>query len=120
MFLTSDFIDRNGIPENAAKEAGPNTCFEDVSNSCTFVSWTQEFGPWRKIFTALDEYLYAAAVYAKSVNASSTAARLYLRAWRIVQRIEALLAEVVSLSMGSPFRLFETIIPCEKEKDEHG
>ena len=90
IIATQTFLSYGGLSldENAAKEAGPNTCFEDVSNSCTFFSWTQEFGQWRKIFTALGEYLYAAAVFAKSVNASSTAARLYLRAWRIVQRIE--------------------------------
>ena len=76
------------LDENAAIKADSGTCFDDVANCCSIASWTPEFGQWRKIATALEEYLYAAAVFAKSVNAASTAARLYLRAWRIVQRIE--------------------------------
>ena len=76
------------LDENAAIPADSGTPFEDVSHECYVTAWTPEFGQWRKIVTALDEYLYSAAVFAKSVNPSSTAARLYLRAWRIVQRIE--------------------------------
>ena len=87
---TRTFLSYEGLSldENAAIEADSSTCFEDVSSECTIASWTSEFGQWRKIVTALCEYLYTAAVLAKSVNATSTAARLYLRAWRIVKRIE--------------------------------
>ena len=76
------------LDENAAIEADSGTCFEDVSDGCGIAAWTPEFGQWRRIVTALGEYLYSAAVLAKSVNPSSTAARLYLRAWRIVQWVE--------------------------------
>ena len=87
---TRTFLSYEGLSldENAAIEADSDTSFEDVSDDCTITSWTPEFGLWRKVVTALGEYLYAAAVLAKSVNAASTAARLYLRAWRIVKRIE--------------------------------
>ena len=56
IIATQTFLSYGGLSldENAAKEAGPNTCFEDVLNSCTIFSWTQEFGQWRKIFTAVD------------------------------------------------------------------
>ena len=87
---TRTFLSYEGLSldENAAIEADPSTCFEDVSNECTIASWTPEFGQWRKVLTALCEYLYTAAVFAKSVNATSTAARLYLRAWHIAKQIE--------------------------------
>jgi len=90
ILTTRTFLSYGGLSldENAAIEADSDTCFEDVSDDCSIASWTPEFGQWRKIVTALGEYLYAAAIFAKSVNAASTAARLYLRAWRIVQRIE--------------------------------
>ena len=90
ILATRTFLSYEGrsLDENAAIEADSETCFEDVSNDCIIASWTPEFGRWRKIVTALDEYLYAAAVFAKSVNAASTAARLYLRAWRIARRIK--------------------------------
>ena len=91
LLATRTFLTYGGLSldENAAIEADSDTSFEDVSSDCTIAAWTPEFGQWRKIVTALAEYLYAAAVFAKSVNAASTAARLYLRAWRIVQRIES-------------------------------
>ena len=87
---TKTFLEYEGLSldEDAAAEADPGTSFENVSNDCTITAWTPEFGQWRKILTALGEYLYSAAVLAKSVNASSTAARLFLRAWRIVKRID--------------------------------
>ena len=90
ILATATFLEYEGLSldENAAIEADTGTSYEDVSNDCCVLSWTPEFGQWRKLVTALDEYLYAAAVFAKSVNAASTAARLYLRAWRIVKRIE--------------------------------
>ena len=90
ILATKTFLEYEGLSfdENAAKEADSSTSFEDVSNDCTITAWTPEFGLWRKIVTALGEYLYAAAILAKSVNASSTAARLFLRAWRIVKRID--------------------------------
>ena len=73
---------------SAAVDAEPGTSLEDVSYFNTVSAWTPEFGRWRQIVTALGEYLHAAAVFAKSANASSTAARLFLRAWRIALRIE--------------------------------
>jgi len=76
------------LDENAAMEAESGTSLEDVTYDCVLLSWTSEFGLWRKVVTALSEYLYEAAVFAKSVNAASTAARLYLRAWRIVRQID--------------------------------
>ena len=87
---TKTFLEYEGLSldEDAAIEAESNTHFEDVSNDCTIALWTPEYGRWCKILTALGEYLYSAAVFAKSMNPSSTAARLYLRAWRIVQRID--------------------------------
>ena len=90
ILATTTFLEYDGLnlDENAAIEADSDTSLEDVSNDCYITSWTPEFGQWRKIVTALDEYLYAAAVFAKSVNAASTAARLYLRAWRIAHRIK--------------------------------
>lgn len=90
LLSTRTFVSYEGLSldENAAIEADSDTSFEDVSDDCTITSWTPEFGLWRKVVTALGEYLYAAAILAKSVNAASTAARLYLRAWRIVKRIE--------------------------------
>ena len=90
ILATRTFLEYDGLnlDENAAIEADSDASLEDVSNDCFITSWTPEFGQWRKIVTALGEYLYAAAVFAKSVNAASTAARLYLRAWRIAQRIE--------------------------------
>lgn len=90
ILATRTFLEYDGLnlDENAAIEADSDTGYEDVSNDCFITSWTPEFGLWRKIITALGEYLYAAAIFAKSVNAASTAARLYLRAWRIAQRIE--------------------------------
>ena len=80
--------DGRDLDENAAIDADSDTPIEDVSNDCFISTWTPEFGLWRQIVTALGEYLHAAAVLAKSLNASSTAARLFLRAWRIVQHIE--------------------------------
>ncbi len=77
-------IDDRSLVEEADSDAN----FEAVSSDCAITSWTPEFGLWRKVVMALEEYLYAAAVLAKSVSAASTAARLYLRAWRIVKRIE--------------------------------
>ena len=90
ILATATYLAYDGLTldENAAMEADSGMCFEDVSDSCYITSWTTEFGQWRRIVTALGEYLYSAAVFAKSVNPSSTAARLYLRAWHIVQRIE--------------------------------
>ena len=77
------------LNEDAAREAySDTTSIQDVSNDCYITSWTPECGLWRKIVTALEEYLYAAAVFAKSVNAASTAARLYLRAWRIAKKVK--------------------------------
>lgn len=49
--------------------------------------WTPQFGHWRQLVTALSEYLHEAAIFAKHVNPASTAARLYLRAWRIVNQV---------------------------------
>ena len=49
--------------------------------------WTPQFGHWRQLVTALSEYLYEAAIFAKHINGNSSAARLYLRAWRIVNTI---------------------------------
>lgn len=90
IIATKTFLEYEGLSldEDAAKEAESNTCFEDVSNDCTIASWTPAFGQWRQIVTALGEYLYSAAVFAKSVNPSSTAARLFLRAWRIVKQLQ--------------------------------
>ena len=83
-FLSYDTL---SLDEKKAEEADSETHFEDVSTESSTKEWTPEFGQWRKVVAALDEYLYSAAVFAKSVNAASTAARLYLRAWRIVRRI---------------------------------
>ena len=82
---TKTFLEYDGLSldEDAAIEADPNTHFADVSNDCSITDWTEEYGEWRKIATALVTYLHEAAILAKSVNPSSTAARLYLRAWRI-------------------------------------
>jgi hypothetical protein len=82
---TRTFLEYDGLSlnEDAAKEADSNTSFEDVSNDCFITGWTEEYGEWCKIATALVTYLHEAAILAKSVNPSSTAARLYLRAWRI-------------------------------------
>ena len=49
--------------------------------------WTPQFGHWRQLVTALSEYLHEAAIFAKHVNPASTAARLYLRAWRIANTV---------------------------------
>lgn len=76
------------LDRNVVISADSGTPLESVSYENYVTLWTPEFGLWRQIVTALDEYLYSAAVLAKSLNASSTAARLYLRAWRIVKRIE--------------------------------
>ncbi len=90
ILATRTYLEYDGlaIDDDAVAEAESGTYFEDVSYGCSITDWTQEFGQWCKIVTALEEYLYAAAVLAKSVNASSTAARLYLRAWRIVRQIK--------------------------------
>ena len=90
IIATKTFLEYEGLSldEDAAAEAESNTSFDAVSDDCTITSWTPEFGQWRKIVTALGEYLYSAAVLAKSVNSSSTAARLFLRAWRIVKQLE--------------------------------
>ena len=66
----------------------------DASIGCytfskTGYRWTPQFGLWRKMATALVEYLYEAAVFAKHVNPSSTAARLYLRALMIARRVHS-------------------------------
>lgn len=55
--------------------------------STTGYRWTPQFGLWRKMVTALMEYLHEAAIFAKHVNPSSTAARLYLRALMIARRV---------------------------------
>ena len=80
MYLEYDGLSLN---EDAAIEADSDTSIEDVSNDCFITDWTEEYGEWCKILTALVTYLHEAAILAKSVNPSSTAARLYLRAWRI-------------------------------------
>ena len=80
MYLEYDGLSLN---EDAAIEADSDTSIEDVSNDCFITDWTEEYGEWCKITAALVTYLHEAAILAKSVNPSSTAARLYLRAWRI-------------------------------------
>ena len=67
ILATTTFLEYDGLnlDENAAIEADSDTSLEDVSNDCFITSWTPEFGQWRKIVTALDEYLYAAAVFSK-------------------------------------------------------
>ena len=52
---------------------------EDVVAEEQVLAWTDEYGEWDKLTIALQEYVYEAAVFAKSLN--STAARLYMRAW---------------------------------------
>ncbi|MCR5752896.1 MAG: hypothetical protein K6G91_13150 [Kiritimatiellae bacterium] len=75
------------LDEEQAMDVASYTSFDDLSTDCAFLSWTPELGLWRKVVTALSEYLHEAAVLAKSVNEASTAARLYLRAWRIVRHV---------------------------------
>ena len=91
LLSTRTFVSYEGLSledRSMAEDADSDASIEEVASDCTITSWTPEFGLWRKVVTALEEYLYAAAVIAKSVNAASTAARLYLRAWRIVKRIK--------------------------------
>ena len=57
------------------------------SQSAVARCWTPQFGHWRQLVTALVEYLHEAAIFAKHVNPASTAARLYLRAWRIANTV---------------------------------
>ena len=86
ILATRAFMTYSGrsLDEDAAEDV---TNYEEALSDCVFTEWTPEFGLWRKVAAALDIYLYSAAAFAKSVNAASTAARLYLRAWRIVRRI---------------------------------
>ena len=50
---------------------------------------TPQFAAWRRLVTALAEYLREAAIFAKHVNPSSTAARLYLRALLVARRVQS-------------------------------
>ena len=52
---------------------------EDVMVRAPVFAWTEEYGEWDKLVSALQKYVYEAATFAKSLN--STAARLYMRAW---------------------------------------
>ena len=90
VLATKTFLEYTSLDldEDKAADAAPDVSFEEVSYENSYADWTPEFGLWRKLLTALGEYMREAAIFAKSVNPSSTAARLYLRALRIIQRIE--------------------------------
>lgn len=76
------------IDKANAENADSGVSYEEVSFECSCATWTPQFGIWRQLYTALCEYMREAAIFAKSVNPSSTAARLYLRALRILQRVK--------------------------------
>ena len=78
-----DFVSENEL-DDAGKYVGIP---EDLLVKCTVEAWTDEFGLWENLVKALGEYLYMAATVAKAAN--STAARLYLRAWQILQERSA-------------------------------
>ena len=90
MLATKTFLEYTGLSFEPAlaEDADSDVSFEEVSSECACMAWTPEFGIWRQLLTAMGEYMREAAIFAKSVNPSSTAARLYLRALRIIQRIE--------------------------------
>ena len=73
------------IMRERALEEPADADIENYAQTRVARCWTPQFGHWRQIVTALGEYLYEAAVFAKSLNPASTAARLYLRAWHIIE-----------------------------------
>jgi len=80
-YSTRRFMREFALKESA--DANPGYYSHTVLARC----WTPQFGHWRQLVTALLEYLHEAAIFAKHVNPSSTAARLYLRAWRIANTV---------------------------------
>ena len=87
---TKTFIEYGGlaIAKDEAASAPSGTHYTDVTYDCTIAEMTDEFNEWLKILAALGTYLREAAILAKAVNPSSTAARLYLRAWRLLTKIK--------------------------------
>ena len=81
-----EYFTRRFMREYARKssaDADPGYYSQTIEARC----WTPQFGHWRQLVTALIEYLHEAAIFAKHVNPASTAARLYLRAWRIANAV---------------------------------
>ena len=72
---------------NFALKAQPDAHPAHYSQSAVARCWTPQFGHWRQLVTALIEYLHAAAILAKHINPASSAARLYVRAWRIASTV---------------------------------
>ena len=77
------------VSKELALQLPAGTDFSRFTFTTTGFCWTPQFGLWRKMVTALMEYLHEAAIFAKHVNPSSTAARLYLRALMIARRLYA-------------------------------
>lgn len=73
--------------DEVAAEDNPHGTFEDVSNEALTLAWTPEHGLRCKVVTALQEYLYSAAILAKHLNPASPAATTYLRARRITSSV---------------------------------
>ena len=118
---TKTFIEYGGlaIAKDEAASAPSGTHYTDVTYDCTIAEMTDEFNEWLKILAALGTYLREAAILAKAVNPSSTAARLYLRAWRLLTKDEAL--AVVRLERVAEDRLwvdvqFAALPPFRKAK----
>ena len=90
VLATKTFLEYAGraIDRAAAEAADSGTDSAAVTYDCVMVDMTDEYEVWLKILSSLDMYLHEAAVLAKAVNPSSTAARLYLRAWRFIKPIK--------------------------------
>jgi hypothetical protein len=56
---------------------------------CTYHDTTDVYRLWRELVFALANYLKSAAVLAKHVCPTSPAGRLFLKAWRIVARLQS-------------------------------
>ncbi|MBO7482881.1 MAG: hypothetical protein J6U17_03210 [Kiritimatiellae bacterium] len=91
VLATKTYCEYEGLSldEELVAKADCAVSYKEVASECTVLAWTPTFGLWRRLLAALGEYLREAAVFAKSVNASSTAARMFLRAMRLVGRIDA-------------------------------